>query len=154
VERAARDCGLHEWVATLPQGYDTEVGTGGARLSGGQRQKVGLARAVYGNPVFVVLDEPNSSLDDSGEAALADMIAHRKAGGTTFVVITHRPSVLAVADKLLILNGGTVQAYGARDEVLQAMKEARQRAEAAQIQALRAPAATGGAVVSATESAT
>lgn len=137
VEEAARACGLDELVATLPQGYDTEVGPGGSRLSGGQRQKVGLARAVYGHPVFVVLDEPNSSLDEGGEAALAAAIAQRKASGTTFVVITHRPSVLAVADKLLILNNGTVQAYGPRDDVIRALKEARLKAEAGQLPAPR-----------------
>src|SRR5690606_414789 len=122
VEEAARASGVHEFVLSLPEGYDTEVGPAGARLSGGQRQRVGLARALYGRPVFVVLDAPNSSLDESGEAALAAAIASHKATGTTFVVITHRPSVLAVADKLLILNGGAVQAYGARDEVLQALQ--------------------------------
>jgi ATP-binding cassette subfamily C exporter for protease/lipase len=153
VEEAARACGLHELVESLPQGYATDVGAGGARLSGGQRQKVGLARAVYGNPVFVVLDEPNSSLDESGEAALADTIARLKARGTTFVVITHRPGVLAVADKLLVLTGGVVQAFGARDDVMKALHEARQKAEVVRARVLHARPGPGGVTLPSPEAA-
>jgi len=98
VEAAARLVGLHDFIMSLPQGYDSPVGRDGAMLSGGQRQRVALARALYGNPVFVVLDEPNSSLDDAGDAALANAILELKKLGTTFVVMTHRTSVLAVAD--------------------------------------------------------
>ncbi|HSV36328.1 MAG TPA: type I secretion system permease/ATPase [Ramlibacter sp.] len=130
VENAARAVGLHEFIMSLPDGYQTEVGTEGARLSGGQRQRVGLARALYGEPVFVVLDEPNSSLDEVGDAALGAAIAEHKARGTTFVVITHRTSILGVADKLLMLREGTVQAFGPRDEVLAAMQKARDQAAA------------------------
>jgi len=121
VECAARSAGLHEHVSALPHGYDTQVGTDGVMLSGGQRQRVGLARALYGDPVFVVLDEPNASLDESGEALLAQAIAARKAAGTTFVVMTQRTGVLAVADKLLVLNDGAQQAFGPRDQVLAAL---------------------------------
>lgn len=129
VEAAARAVGLHEFILTLPQGYDSPVGDGGARLSGGQRQRIGLARAIYGNPVFVVLDEPNSSLDEEGDAALARTIATLKARGTTFVVMTHRTSVLAVADKMLVLRDGQMQAFGPRDEVLAALQQAAQPAQ-------------------------
>jgi ATP-binding cassette subfamily C exporter for protease/lipase len=121
VEAAARSVGLHEFILSLPQGYDTPVGTEGARLSGGQRQRVGLARAIYGDPVYVVLDEPNSSLDDAGDAALASAIRELKGRGTTFIVITHRTSVLGVADKMLVLRDGAAVAFGPRDEVLQAL---------------------------------
>jgi ATP-binding cassette, subfamily C, bacterial exporter for protease/lipase len=93
-------------------------------LSGGQRQRVALARAIYGNPAFVVLDEPNSSLDEQGDAALAQAIQTLKATGTTFVVMTHRTSVLAVADKMLVLRDGTMQLFGPRDEVIQALNKA------------------------------
>ena len=129
VEEAARAVGLHEFILGLPQGYDSPVGQGGARLSGGQRQRVGLARALYGNPVFVVLDEPNSSLDEEGDAALARAIAFMKSRGTTFVIMTHRTSVLAVADKMLVLREGQTQAFGPRDEVLAALQKAAQQAQ-------------------------
>ena len=93
------------------------------QLSGGQRQRVGLARALYGKPVFVVLDEPNSSLDEVGDAALANAIATLKQMGTTFVVMTHRSSILGVADKILLMREGTQQAFGPRDEVLAALQQ-------------------------------
>ena len=87
---------------------------------------MGLARALYGNPVFVVLDEPNSSLDDEGDAALAQAILQAKARGTTFVIMTHRTSVLGVADKMLVLQDGAQQLFGPRDEVMAALKKAQQ----------------------------
>ena len=129
VEDAARAVGLHEFILALPQGYDSPVGREGAMLSGGQRQRVGLARAIYGNPAFVVLDEPNSSLDEEGDAALAGAIAALKARGTTFVVMTHRTSVLAVADKMLVLRDGQMQAFGPRDDVLAALHKAAQQSQ-------------------------
>lgn len=130
VEAAARGVGLHEFILSLPHGYDNPVGPDGARLSGGQRQRVGLARALYGDPVFVVLDEPNSSLDEQGDAALNHAIASAKARGTTFVIMTHRMSVLAVVDKLLVLRDGAQQIFGPRDEVLAALNKAAQQAQA------------------------
>ncbi|MES2785079.1 MAG: type I secretion system permease/ATPase [Pseudomonadota bacterium] len=133
VQAAARAVGLHDLITGLPQGYDSPVGREGAILSGGQRQRIGLARALYGNPVFVVLDEPNSSLDEEGDAALAAAIKGMKSLGTTFVVNTHRTSVLAVVDKILVLKEGQVQGFGPRDEVLAAMaKAAREAQQAAQ----------------------
>jgi ATP-binding cassette subfamily C exporter for protease/lipase len=122
--------GLHDFIMALPQGYDSPVGRDGAMLSGGQRQRVGLARAIYGDPVFVVLDEPNSSLDEEGDAALANAIQVMKSRGTTFVVMTHRTSVLAVADKMLVLRDGQMQAFGPRDEVLAALQKAAQQVQA------------------------
>ena len=136
VEAAARAVGLHDMIMALPKGYDSPVGREGAMLSGGQRQRVGLARAIYGNPVFVVLDEPNSSLDESGDAALASAITQLKSRGTTFVIMTHRTSVLAVADKVLILHDGLGRGFGPRDEVLAALAkgaaEARQASQGGQ----------------------
>jgi len=131
VKEAARAVDLHDFIMSLPQGYDSPVGREGARLSGGQRQRVALARAIYGDPVLVVLDEPNSSLDEVGDAALASAIVELKARGTTFVVMTHRTSVLAVADKMLVLQDGVMQAFGPRDEVLAALKKANEKAAAA-----------------------
>lgn len=123
VTAAARAVGLHELISSLPEGYDSPVGRDGAKLSGGQRQRVALARALYGDPVFVVLDEPNSSLDEAGDAALAQAIATQKSRGSTIVVMTHRTSVLAVADKMLVLLDGAQQAFGPRDEVMAALNK-------------------------------
>ena len=123
VEAAARLVGLHELIMSMPQGYNSPIGRDGTMLSGGQRQRVGLARALYGKPVFVVLDEPNSSLDEAGDAALAGAIAALKQLGTTFVVMTHRSSILSVADKILLMREGAQQAFGPRDEVLAALQQ-------------------------------
>ncbi|MBI5275329.1 MAG: type I secretion system permease/ATPase [Burkholderiales bacterium] len=132
VQAAAQAVGLNELIESLPQGYETPVGTDGGVLSGGQRQRVGLARALYGDPAFVVLDEPNSSLDDAGDAALAQAVRDLKARGTTFVLMTHRTSILPVADKMLVLRDGQVQAFGPREEVLAALtKNALQAQQAA-----------------------
>ena len=128
IKTAARAVGLHDFIMSLPAGYDSAVGREGAMLSGGQRQRVALARAIYGDPVLVVLDEPNSSLDEAGDSALAAAILELKTRGTTFVVMTHRTSVLAVADKMLILRDGLMQAFGPRDEVLTALKQASEQA--------------------------
>ena len=140
---AARSTGLHEMILRFPKGYDTPIGEAGSLLSGGQRQRIGLARAVYGHPVLVVLDEPNANLDDVGEAALVRTVQQLKARGSTVVLITHRPGILAVADRLLILQDGRVQADGPRDQVLAALRTAQAAAQAA---AQRAPATppTGG----------
>ena len=124
VEAAARAIGLHDFILSLPQGYNSPVGREGTMLSGGQRQRVGLARAFYGNPAFIVLDEPNSSLDEQGDTDLARAITQLKAKGTTFIVMTHRTSVLSVADKMLVLRDGQLQMFGPRDAVLKALAEA------------------------------
>jgi ATP-binding cassette subfamily C exporter for protease/lipase len=127
VEVAAKLVGVHELILAMPQAYNTPIGRDGATLSGGQRQRVGLARALYGKPVLVVLDEPNSSLDEAGDAALTQAIATLKQQGTTFVIMTHRTSVLGVADKMLLMREGTQQAFGPRDEVLAAIQQAKEK---------------------------
>ena len=109
-------------ILLLPNGYDTPLGDAGSALSGGQKQRIGLARALYGDPAFIVLDEPNSNLDDLGEAALADTIRRLKAKKRTVVIVTHRMTTLAVADSILVMHEGTVKAHGPRDQILAAMR--------------------------------
>lgn len=123
VIEAAMLCGVHDMILRLPQGYDTPIGIGGASLSGGQRQRIALARAVYDYPKIIVLDEPNSNLDDVGERALVNAIIELKKRAITVVLITHRPSILGITDKILLLREGVMQLYGNRDEVLQALTQ-------------------------------
>jgi ATP-binding cassette subfamily C exporter for protease/lipase len=131
VEAAARAVGIHDTITALPLGYATPVGPGGAFLSGGQRQRVALARALYGHPRFVVLDEPNASLDEAGDQALLDALQALRQRGTTVVVVTHRPGILRVADRMLLLQDGAQQAFGTPQQVLASINQAlaaRQRA--------------------------
>ena len=122
VVAAAQRANAHEMILTLPKGYDTPVGEQGARLSPGQRQRVALARALYGNPQLVILDEPNSNLDGAGEIALAQALSELRSSGVTSVVVTHRPSLIAHVDKILVLANGRVQQFGKASEVMKEMQ--------------------------------
>ena len=122
---AARKAGVHELVLQLSEGYETPIGEGGAVLSGGQRQRIALARALYGDPVLLVLDEPNANLDEAGEAALMAALRAAKQDKRTVFVMTHRVNILRVADAIMILAAGSIQGFGPRDEVLKALPPAR-----------------------------
>lgn len=117
VIEAAKICGAHEMILRFPDGYDSDIGTGGSNLSGGQRQRIGLARAFYGNPKLVVLDEPNANLDEAGEQALAQAIREAKKKGITVILISHRPSILSEVDKILVMQDGAVASFGTKQEV-------------------------------------
>ncbi|WP_342269886.1 type I secretion system permease/ATPase [Rickettsia endosymbiont of Orchestes rusci] len=117
VIEAAKIAGAHEMILRFSDGYDSDIGAGGSNLSGGQRQRLGLARAFYGNPKLIILDEPNANLDEAGEVALANALKQAKAKGIACVVISHRPSVLSVVDKILILQDGAVAVYGDQEEI-------------------------------------
>lgn len=130
VKQAAEIVGLLQMIEELPQQFDTSIGDEGAFLSGGQRQRVALARAIYGLPKFVVLDEPNSSLDEAGDAALNQTLSYLKANNTTLVVITHRPQILGLMDYLLLMVDGQIKSFGPRDDVIQALNQANQSAKA------------------------
>jgi ATP-binding cassette subfamily C exporter for protease/lipase/ATP-binding cassette subfamily C protein EexD len=123
VVAAAKRANAHELILALPQGYDMQVGAQGARLSPGQRQRIALARALYGDPRLLVLDEPNSNLDGAGEAALAQALGAVRKQGVTTLVVTHRPSLIAHVDKILILAEGRVQQYGPAAQVMKAMQQ-------------------------------
>jgi PrtD family type I secretion system ABC transporter len=119
VIKAAKLSGVHDFIQTLPDGYDTQIGEGGVTLSGGQRQRIGLARAFFGKPKLVVLDEPNAHLDAAGETELLHAIRRAKAEGITIVLITHKPNLLVAADRVLLLHDGAVRKFGTPQEIMQ-----------------------------------
>lgn len=121
---AATLAGVHEMVLRLPEGYDTIIGAVGGTLAGGQRQRIGLARALYNKPRLIVLDEPSSNLDEIGEGALRLALQQLKAEGITVIVITHRPSILSVVDKVLVLNEGTVADFGPVEIIMRKYQQA------------------------------
>ena len=123
IHRAALLADVHDMIASLPHGYETMVAADGSPLSGGQKQRIALARAFFGNPRFLVLDEPNSNLDTSGDQALANAIRHAREAGITVVVITQKPSLLSVVDKIMLLADGNIVLFGERQQVLQKLQE-------------------------------
>jgi ATP-binding cassette subfamily C protein len=131
---AARQAAAHEMILQLPKGYDTRLSSTGGRLSGGQIQRIGLARALYGNPVILVLDEPNSNLDNEGSIALNEAIRAMKADGRAVLIMAHRPAAIRECDLLLVLDGGVVRSFGPRDDVLSKMVR-----NAGEIQAAQRP---------------
>jgi PrtD family type I secretion system ABC transporter len=137
---AAKRAGCHEMILALPRGYETEIGDGGVFISGGQRQLIGLARALYGAPRLIVLDEPNSNLDGEGEAALLRALATLKQEGTTVVLVSHRPNLVQGVDKVMVLREGMVEMFGPRTEVLKRLIQPARPAEPAPAVAATAPA--------------
>ena len=121
---AAQLAGVHDMILKLPQGYNSNIGHDGSMLSGGQKQRIGLARVFYGNPKFIVLDEPNASLDTQGEEALMTAIAVAKEKEITTVIISHKTSILSIVDKILVMRDGMVATFGPKKEVLSTLKEA------------------------------
>jgi ATP-binding cassette subfamily C protein len=121
VIKAAKRAGAHDMIVTLPQGYDTRVSPHGGRLSGGQVQRVGLARALYGDPVLLVLDEPNANLDNEGSVALNNAVREIKAAGGAALIMAHRPAAIQECDLLLVLEHGAQRAFGPREEVLRGL---------------------------------
>ena len=140
VVNAARRAAADDLIRRQPQGYDTQMSAEGGRLSGGQIQRVGLARALYGNPVLLVLDEPNSNLDNEGTEALNRAIRDMKAAGNAVLIMAHRPAAIRECEMLLVLDGGGARLFGPRDEVLARVLQNADQVVAA----TRAPSAQGG----------
>lgn len=126
---AARRAGVHEMILNMPEGYDTPLGDGGAGLSGGQKQRLGLARTMYDDPSLIVLDEPNSNLDDVGEQALLAALIDLRKRGKTIVLITHRTSIISVTNKLLLLQDGTVKMFGPTNQIIEKLTKQQQQAQ-------------------------
>ena len=125
VIRAAQIAGVHAMILALPKGYDTPIGAMGMALSGGQRQRIGLARALYGDPKIVVLDEPNSNLDEAGDACLVQAVMNLKQLGSTVILVTHKPNILSIVDNIILMQDGQIALVGSRDDVLRKMESLR-----------------------------
>ncbi|MCK4713371.1 MAG: ATP-binding cassette domain-containing protein, partial [Marinosulfonomonas sp.] len=121
IVKAAKKAAAHDMILAFPDGYDTRVCANGGRLSGGQLQRIGLARAMYGDPVILVLDEPNSNLDNDGSQALNTAIRQIKADGGAVMIMAHRPAAIQECDVLMVLEGGARRAFGPKDDVLREM---------------------------------
>jgi ATP-binding cassette subfamily C protein len=132
-------------ILRLPKGYETEIGEAGMALSGGQRQRVALARALYRDPFVVVLDEPNSNLDNEGEVALTEALLKVRARGGIAIVIAHRPSALAGLDQVLVMGGGKQMSFGPKDEILSNFVRSSGQSRVASLKAVRAPGGSGDA---------
>jgi len=130
IEDICKLIGIHDLIMKLPNGYHSNIGDDGVTLSGGQRQRVGLARALYGYPQFIVMDEPNSNLDDVGEAALITAIEYMKSRGATQVIVTHRPAMIQKADILMVMVAGQIRMFGPANDVLAAINKANAEAAA------------------------
>jgi ATP-binding cassette subfamily C exporter for protease/lipase len=134
IEELCKLINIHDIIMKLPDGYQSNIGDEGVVFSGGQRQRVGMARALYGYPKFIIMDEPNSNLDHESEQYLIAAIRHMKALGTTQIIVTHRDSLVAEADYVMVMHQGMIQNFGTRDEVLAAFKKAHEERQAAQAQ--------------------
>ena len=139
VVAAAKAAGAHDLILRLPKGYDTEIGESGGALSGGTRQRIGLARALFGDPRLIVLDEPNANLDEDGERALAQSLAHMKAANRSVIIVSHRPQILAHVDKIMVMSFGLTLAFGARDQVIANMRGQRVTVAASNDKPIRRP---------------
>jgi ATP-binding cassette subfamily C protein len=121
---ATKAAGVHEMIVRLPDGYDTQLGPMGTALSAGQRQRIGLARALYGDPFVVIMDEPNAFLDADGEQALNVAIRQIRARGGIAVIVAHRPSILAEVDMVAVIQNGRMTAFGPKDEIVAGQRQA------------------------------
>jgi ABC-type protease/lipase transport system fused ATPase/permease subunit len=123
---AAKAAGVHELILSLPGGYDAKLGPRGRGLSAGQQQRIALARAMYGEPILYIFDEPNSNLDSEGEAILVDVITRLRARGALVIVAAHRLSLIASADLLAVMREGRLERFGPRNDILESLKQQQQ----------------------------